>query len=191
MRPYGEKVFVIPDKYDDDDPVKQTESGIYYPTKYRRFESDIVTQRATVYAVPRDNDMMEIKKGDTVYVHHHVQEPNKRRKVKNEDLAELDYHEMFCKIDENGGIYALCDHNFIEPIVEEEKTYRGMVVERGGDDRACKGILRHANKRFKEVYGDLEGETVIFRDNIDYEIYIEGERLKRIKNRSIIAYEKE
>ena len=77
----------------------------------------------------------------------------------------------------------------VEQVRESEddcKTDSGIWFKANPDEEEFHGILRHSNQELLDQ-GCKIGDRVIFSENSEYEMEIEGEKLMRMRTEDVLA----
>ena len=144
-------------------------------------------QHGTVYAV--SDKIKDIKIGDKVYTHHFLCNDTQRINfIKDKKIFEINKPMMYCVV-RDSKVIMLSNYVFVEQVIEDEedcKTESGIWFKSSPEDVTLHGILRHANKDLIEQGANI-GDKVIFSDNSEYKMNIEGKELMRMRNEDVLA----
>lgn len=149
-------------------------------------EDHTVTNRfAEVVEVPTIYDG-EIKKGDTLLVHHNVFRKYYDMKGREksgpsffmDDLFLIDYDQFFLYKTKDGWS-APDPYCFIKPIDKKDE-----VLSTSSTEQELIGTIRYPNNKMIEI-GLTEGKMVSFQPESEYEFTVEGEKVYRMFTRNI------
>jgi len=151
----------------------------------------------------------DVKKGDKVYFHHHItgsvgavtvdqkfaNESSQDLKSENlitwidkENIYKVHWQQMYARV-RKGKLKMLHHWNFVEQKTEDEdsiKTKSGIFIKPEVEDITLHGNILHMNSWLKEQ-GVNVGDEVIFSENSEYEMTIEGKKMLRMRNEDILA----
>lgn len=133
---------------------------------------------------------MDVKVGDRIYFHHFVAD-KKNQMVEDEDgnyILQVDAGQIYCAVRDNKIIMQnfWC---FVEQKTESEDNYKtksGIFLKSTMDTEDLRGYLRHANQEILD-YGAKINDEVIFSENSEYNMNVEGKELLRMRNIDILA----
>jgi co-chaperonin GroES (HSP10) len=136
------------------------------------------------------SNQMDVKVGDRVYFHHFVAD-RKNQMVEDEDgsfILQVDANQIYCAVRDDEIIMQnfWC---FVEQKKEEEENYKtdsGIFLKTTVDIEDLRGYLKYANQEILE-YGAKIGDEVVFTENSEYNMNIEGKELLRMRNIDILA----
>ena len=151
----------------------------------------------------------DVKKGDKVYFHHHItgsvgsvtvdqkfeNESSQDLKSVNlvtwidkENIYKVHWKQMYARV--RGGKLKMLHHwNFVEQKKESEdsiKTKSGIFTKPEVEDITLHGNILHMNGWLEEQGVNI-GDEVIFSENSEYEMTIEGKKMLRMRNEDILA----
>jgi len=170
---------------------KSFRGGLQITTNYSPHATENATQDGIVVHIPlsvSDKYPLEISEGDHVYTHHFLCDSDTSLQLNGEFLYPMDYRwHIFCKI-VDGEPVMIRDWNLIEPY-NDTKDYRGdsglyLTASQGHSGKY--GIAKYINKELRNT-GIKEGDLIVFNQDSDYPIEVEGELLFRMRNRDIDA----
>jgi len=149
-------------------------------------------QYGTVVGVPRGLSMgkkRDIKKGDKVYCHHFLaNEENRVKYHDKENVFQIRCDAIYARV-RKGKLKMLNHWNFVEQKKEDKDNYMsksGIYLKPEREDKELHGYIKHMNKEMK-AWGAKVGDEVIFSENSEYDMNIEGEKLLRMRNFDILA----
>lgn len=187
---------------------KQTVGGVEIEivTKFNELDKDYVTQDGIVFGAPialSSGQPIELKEGDKVYCHHFLCREENEVEIDGETYYKMGYNDVYCVVDEDGGIKPLGQWNLCDPMYEEvgdgevvekdditggmfKKSAAGIILSTEVKKDAIKAKVCYANSESKEM-GLCEGDTILYRPDCDYEMVIEGKTYYRIRTKDIIG----
>jgi len=153
----------------------------------------------------------DVKEGDKIYFHHLITGNQASmtidRKVKSqhssidlvsdnkinwiegeENLYKVHWEHIYARV-RDGELKMVHHWNFIEQKIEAEedvKTNSGIYIKSTQDDITLYGYIRHMNSWLKDQ-GMKEGDEIVFSENSEYEMKIEGKKLLRMRNEDVLA----
>ena len=147
-----------------------------------------VNREAEVVAVPLAFET-EIKKGDTVIIHHNIFRRYYNQKGKSVNSSKYFKEDMYFASEDQ--IYmkkvgeswkTLKNYCFIKPVINKDKSSISKLKE-------CVGIVKYGNSSLEAVKIHEE-DLVVFKKNREFEFLIDGEVLYCMKpNDILIKYE--
>ena len=163
---------------------------LYMDTSYSDME--YARQYGTVLEVPNSLSFgmkLDIKKGDKVYCHHFLISEENRLKYHEEDnVFKIRWDQIYCRV-RKGKLKMLHHWNFVEQKKESKESYvttSGIYIKPEKEDEESYGYIEYMNKEMKS-YGVEKGDEVIFSENSEYKMEIEGKKLLRMRNLDILA----
>tara|TARA_R110000744_G_scaffold7674_2_gene26511 strand:+ start:71 stop:649 length:579 start_codon:yes stop_codon:yes gene_type:complete len=163
---------------------------LYMDTSYSDME--YARQYGTVLEVPNSLSFgmkLDIKKGDKVYCHHFLISEENRLKYHEEDnVFKIRWDQIYCRV-RKGKLKMLHHWNFVEQKKESKESYvttSGIYIKPEREDEESYGYIEYMNKEMKS-YGVEKGDEVIFSENSEYKMEIEGRKLLRMRNLDILA----
>lgn len=154
------------------------------------------TQIGEIYEAPLEFsedsiDTHTLKKGDTIYFHHHVCQPKNEWLIKNESFYQCGYKQIWAKV-ENGQLVPVNDWIFVEPILEsEDEMFAGGLRLHATQENLQQIGTAFAVSQYAQDMGIKKGDRVHFVKDADYEIEIDGKLLWRMKVAAVIAIEED
>ena len=151
----------------------------------------------------------DVKKGDKVYFHHHVtgsvgavtmdqkfendssqdfKSQNLITWIDEENIYKVHWKQMYARV-RKGKLKMLHHWNFVKQTTEDEesiKTKSGIFIKPEVEDITLHGNIKYMNKWMKDQGVEVDDE-VIFSENSEYEMDIEGEKMLRMRNEDILA----
>ena len=151
----------------------------------------------------------DVKKGDKIYFHHLVtaaksgvtidkkfeDESGQQHKSQNlvewvddENVYKVHWQQIYARV-RDGELKMLHHWNFVKQKTESEddiKTASGIYFKPDVEDITLYGNIVYMNDWMKDQ-GVVEGDEVVFSENSEYEMTIEGEKLLRMRNEDILA----
>ena len=184
-----------------DKPLKdtiKTESGfeLYVDSRFNEFEHR--TQSGKVVAVPFKYDT-GVKIGDELYFHHRVVLQQGQALTGFENHYLVSYHNkdavecqaIAYKCQDTGEVHPLSSWHLIEQIQEErdEKSDSIELVELKKKP-ITKGRICFETEFTKEL-GLSIGDVVVFKQNHDYDVIVDGKSYGRVPTQSLMYVEEE
>lgn len=170
-----------------DDEIKVGDFTMKIDTIFRRHWNAV--QQAKVVACPEG---MELKVGDTVYVHHFVIEEERKVPVKGKDCRWLEYNQIYARM-RDGILKALGYYVLVEPVKYDESKFKketdsGLILtQKAGTEYVDRvGTVLHVGDEASDAGIDV-GDKIFFNKNCEYEINIEGKKMYRMEKRDVIA----
>ena len=189
MRPIRDYYFVKVEKTHEDTIIVNGKE-LYMDTSFEDMKH--ARQYGTVIAVPTTLSFglkMDVKKGDKVYCHHFLtNEENRVKYHEQENVFQIRCDAVYARV-RKGKLKMLNHWNFVEQKKEDKDNYMsksGIYLKPEREDKELHGYIRHMNKEMKE-WGAKEGDEVVFSENSEYDMKIEGEKLLRMRNIDILA----
>ena len=160
-----------------------------YPTQYKKFQTDQVTQDGVIKFI---GNHPTLKEGDRVYTHHFLCDDSNEKRIESlgKTYFSLSYRDVYCVI-RDGEIEMTDEWNFVTPIDEDESNYKtdsGIFIKSEVEKRQLYGTIRHVGKDLRDQ-GVKQGDTVMFLPDREYEMNVEGNTYYRIKAKDFIAVE--
>lgn len=168
-------VFLIDINEEDRYKKKLGDIELYFDPEYNPHQTQL--QYGRVKVTPRScknysgNELPS--EGDLIYFHHFV--PDQKVQLERDDEYNWASHDqIFCYV-KNDQVVMLGDFIFIEPIKEDEEiTDSGIITKASIETIKQHGIVRYAPAGSSE-YGVEVGDEIIFTQNSEYELEIEGQ----------------
>jgi len=157
----------------------------YDPMKFARQYGEVVITPEKL-----SSEHMDIQVGDRIYFHHFVAD-NKNKMVEDEDgnyILQVKANQIYCAVRE-GEIIMQNFWCFVEQKLESEENYKtdsGIFLKSTPDIEELRGYLRYANQEILD-YGAKVGDEIVFTENSEYNMNIEGKELLRMRNIDILA----
>ena len=108
--------------------------------------------------------------------------------IDKENIYKVHWKQMYARV--RGGKLKMLHHwNFVEQKKESEdsiKTKSGIFTKPEVEDITLHGNILHMNGWLKEQGVNI-GDEVIFSENSEYEMTIEGKKMLRMRNEDILA----
>ena len=171
-----------------------TESGIWIDRSWDKYKhavrNGIIRQVPLSISKKYKNDV-ELKKGDKIYFHHFTVQPDNYILDEGHRLYKADYFNIYCVI-RKGNPVVIEDWLFASPVMETEeditKIYGKLkLYTKASPDR--KKLLAKAEFISKEAekQGLKAGDTIIYKNDADYEMTVEGKLYYRMKLANVAA----
>ena len=155
--------------------------------KYRHAVQDgIIESTPTKIGKEYSNDI-PLEKGDKVYFHHFVVQPDNSYIHDDKELFKCDYPSIYCVI-RDGKINMIEDWILCKPIQEPEENFirNGLYLKPSRENIPLRAIICHISKKAHES-GLMVGDEIIFKEDSDYDMMIEGDIYYRMKISSVSA----
>jgi co-chaperonin GroES (HSP10) len=133
---------------------------------------------------------MDVQVGDRIYFHHFVAD-QKNKLIEDEDgnfILQVNANQIYCAV-RDGEIIMQNFWCFVEKKTEPEenfKTKSGIFLKATVEVEDLRGYLRHGNQEIID-YGAKIGDEVVFTENSEYSMNVEGKELLRMRNIDILA----
>ena len=156
-------------------------NGLEFITSTSQEDHKFSNREAIVINVPLGYKV-NIKKGDTLLVHHNVFKYYNDMKGKiqsgrsyfKDDLFFIDEDQFFAY--HNGEKWcAVNRYCFVKPIPKKDYYIQGVNIK----EEPLHGILKYSNKQLKNL-GVKEGDQITFTPDSEYEFYVDDEKLYRM-----------
>ena len=157
----------------------------YDPMRFARQYGEVVIAPERL-----SSKYMDVKVGDRIYFHHFVAD-KKNQMVEDEEgnyILQVDAGQIYCAVRDNKIIMQnfWC---FVEQKTELEDNYKtssGIFLKSTMEIEEQRGYLKYANQEILD-YGAKINDEVIFSENSEYNMNIEGQELLRMRNIDILA----
>jgi len=189
MKPIRDYYFVKVEKTHEDTIIVNNKE-LYMDTSFEDMKH--ARQYGIVVAVPTTLSFglkMDIKEGDKVYCHHFLASEESRVKYhEEENIFQIRCDAIYARV-RKGKLKMLNHWNFVEQKKEDKDNYMsksGIYLKPEREDKELHGYIKYMNKEMKE-WGAKVGDEVVFSENSEYDMKIEGEKLLRMRNIDILA----
>ena len=108
--------------------------------------------------------------------------------VEEENVYKVHWQQIYARV-RKGKLKMLHHWNFVKQKVESEdniKTKSGIFFKPEVEDITLHGTIVHMNDWLKNQ-GVKTGDEIVFSENSEYDMTIEGEKLLRMRNEDILA----
>ena len=184
MNPISDYIWVEVEKTHEDTILLNGKELYLNPTYNPEFNA---RQHGVVYA---DSDKIKnIKVGDKIYCHHFLVTKMNRINFIEDKLIYKIQEPMVYAVVRNKKVIMLNNWVFVEQVIEDEdkcKTESGIWIKPDQEDEELHGILKYSNRELIEQGANI-GDRVIFSENSEYKMEIEGEDLMRMRNEDVLA----
>lgn len=160
-------------------------NGLIVSTSEEDFKNS--NRQAVVCEVPNNYDG-PICEGDLLLVHHNVfkyYNDVKGRKKSGRSFLRDGYfyvdETQFYMYKKPDGWHTIGDFCFVKP--SPKKDY---FLNKSGDNEPLVGIVKYSNRELEDL-GVYSGDEVCFRPGSEYEFFLDGETIYRMRTRSIVA----
>jgi co-chaperonin GroES (HSP10) len=192
MRSLRHYLVRIPNRFKE--TIKVGDKELYLDAKFNEFEYRFM--EGEVIAIPEKFDF-PVKKGDTLYFHHHVVMNPPQVIDKSRDIYYVTINEAepilsqayAFKCAETGDIVPLQNWVFLKP-VEQEKEMKSDILHiyRTEEEPNKEGEVAFDSEALTDM-GLKKGDRVFFQKDADYEMEIDGNKYWRM-NTSFLTYAK-
>ncbi len=189
MKLIKDRFLVKVDKLEED-TVNINGVDVYFDSSYDPMNH--TRQYGEVVVIPENltSDSMDVKVGDRIYFHHFISD-KKNKITEDEDgnnILQVDAGQVYCAV-RDGEIIMQNFWCFVEPKKEPEENYKtesGIYIKTYIEAEELRGYLRHANNEIID-YGAKLDDEIIFSENSEYQMTVEGKELLRMRNIDILA----
>ena len=185
MKPIKDLYWIEVEK-ETEDTIMLHGKELYRDTSYDPMK--LARQYGTVYKTPiQDTKDTGIQEGDKVWFHHFVATPvNLVKHADRENIYQTSAEQIYL-IKRNEEYIPVGVWNFMEQEVKEpEQSESGIFLETSASEVELHGYAVIINKWMKER-GVKEGDRVVWSENSEYDMNIEGEKLLRMRNFDVLA----
>ena len=184
MNPISDYIWVEVEKTHEDTILLNGKELYLNPTYNPEFNA---RQHGVVYAV--SDNVKNVKVGDKIYCHHFLITKTNRVNFIEDKLIYKIQEPMVYAVVRNKKVIMLNNWVFVEQVIEDEdkcKTESGIWIKPDQEDEELHGILKYSNRELIEQGANI-GDRVIFSENSEYKMEIEGEDLMRMRNEDVLA----
>ena len=193
-----------------DDTIEFNGREIFLDIKFDpyRFARQYGVVYSTPISLPKGLEF-DVVEGDKIYFHHLVtgaksgvtidkkfeDESGQQYKsanlvdwVEEENVYRVHWQQIYARV-RKGKLKMLHHWNFVKQKVESEdniKTKSGIFFKPEVEDITLHGTIVHMNDWLKNQ-GVKTGDEIVFSENSEYDMTIEGEKLLRMRNEDILA----
>lgn len=131
---------------------------------------------------------VELAPGDRIYFHHFIVQPDNCDEIKGETLYRCAYKDIFCVI-KNGEIIPVQDYCFLSYIEESKLNLvspSGIFLKPQADTLRNIAKVEATSKVCKELGLEI-GDKVVWMNDSDYKMKVEGKELIRMSFRRIVG----
>lgn len=189
MRPIRDYYFIKVEKIHEDTIIVNGKE-LFMDTSFDELKH--ARQYGTVVALPvglPKGLKLDVKVGDKVYCHHFLtSEENRVKFHDDEKIFSIHWTYMYARV-RKGKLKMLHQWNFVKQKVEDESNYvsnSGIYLKPEAEDIELHGYVEYMNEDLKKL-GVKKGDEVVFSENSEYDMIIEGEKLLRMRNFDILA----
>ncbi len=189
MRPIRDYYFIKVEKIHEDTIIVNGKE-LFMDTSFDELKH--ARQYGTVVALPvglPKGLKLDVKVGDKVYCHHFLtSEENRVKFHDDEKVFSIHWTYMYARV-RKGKLKMLHQWNFVKQKVEDESNYisdSGIYLKPEAEDVELHGYVEYMNDDLKKL-GVKKGDDVVFSENSEYDMIIEGEKLLRMRNFDILA----
>jgi len=173
IQPLGDFVYVEIEREEENVVKLSNGKEIWLDTSFDRYINARqygIVKMASININKRVDDGIKLKKGDKVYFHHHVIDERMTSDFGGENIYKVNYDQIYCYI-RGGKITMTQDYVFVEPIQLEDKIGNIHIQSK---ESTKKGRVAHVNQ-FSKDDGFKVGDEIVFIQNANYDMNIEGE----------------
>lgn len=187
--PVGNEVYVDIEK-ETNNTINVGGEELFLDTDFNRFWH--ARQYGEVKYIPRRfqkeaEDNIDLVKGDKIYVHHFLIDESHTLEVYGEKLYWVPYGLCFCIV-RDGELHMLNDYILAKPVLEPEENYKtssGLFLKAEPEklERIAKVVKTNHTSHEENLQ---EGDYVVFANDADYEMEIEGEKYYVMRNKECL-----
>jgi len=184
------KEYVVKVDRASEDTITIGDKKLFLDTRFQEMQH--ITQEGVIVSLPSNPRfcLPNIEPGDTVYFHHFTcSEENDISEGGEKEFYKLSYTNIFARkrgedLQSAGYHHSYGPHVLVDYIEESEsdiKTKSGIFTKTVADRERREGIVRYSQNE------DLIGLRVFFKANHDYELTVNGKRIYRMYEQSLLA----
>jgi len=185
MKPIKDNYWIEVEK-ETEDTINLNGVKMYRDTSYDPMK--LARQYGTVYKTPTiDTEEVDIREGDKVWFHHFVAtEPNKVDYADRENIYQATSRQVYL-IKREGNYIPVGYWNFIEQeVLSSDVTTSGIIMSYKEEDNELHGFVSIPSAGLIED-GVSVGDKVLFSENSEYDMNIDGKDLLRMRDFDILA----
>lgn len=134
-------------------------------------------------AVPEDfANKYGIKNGDLLYCHHFLTEKSNQYNIEGEHLTIMPTNQIFFRLNPDKSIDVFNDLILVEPVLEKEESFTsasGIMLKPSAEEIKSVGDVIAVSPTV--VSGIKVGDRIRYSPNSDYDIYVEGRKLYKMR----------
>jgi len=186
MKPIKDLYWIEVEK-ETEDTIMLNGMELYRDTSYDPMK--LARQYGTIYKTPiLDTKETGIKEGDKVWFHHFVATDSNLVKHAGKDNIYQAYAEQIYLIKRGNEFIPVGHWNFMEQeVLEPEVRKSGIILDSSSKEKELHGHAIIINNWMKEQ-GVSEGDKVLWSENSEYDMDIEGRKLLRMRNFDVLAF---
>jgi co-chaperonin GroES (HSP10) len=185
MRPIQDLYWIKVEK-ETEDTITLNGVELYRDTSYDPMK--LARQYGVVFKTPsRTTVDVDIQEGDKIWFHHFVAtEGNLVKYIDEENIYQANINQVYL-VERDGKYLPIGRWNFIEQEEKKpEETSSGIIIESVAKEVSLHGKAVYINEELREQ-GVTEGNRVLFSENSEYDMDIDGTKLLRMRNFDILA----
>ena len=185
MKPIKDVYWIEVEK-ETEDTIMLNGVELYRDTSYDPMR--LARQYGTVYKTPmQDTKETGIQEGDKVWFHHFVATEANHVKHADKDNIYQAFAEQIYLIKREGKYIPVGVWNFMEQEMKEpEQSESGIFLETSASEVELHGKAVIINDWMKDQ-GVSEGDRVMWSENSEYDMDIDGQKLLRMRNFDVLA----
>lgn len=182
MKAIGKNIFLEVD-FDENNKAFLGDQEIYIETN-RDNTRRLRVMRGRAYAVPEKfAAKYNIQKGDLLYCHHFLTEKESIMDIDGKILCMISTDIVFFRLNPDKSIDAFGEYIIVKPVIEQEANYMsksGLMLKPNPDEIKLVGdvIAMSPDATCKNL---KVGDRIRFTPNSDYDLYIEGEKVYKMR----------
>lgn len=178
----------------DEEANSKTKSGILIDTSWDKYKNAVqvgVIESLPLHISDPFREDFPISIGDTAYFHHFTVQPDNYIEKDGKRYFKLNRYHLYCVV-KDGAIRMVDDWILCSPIMEKEEDTKKQIgdtilyTKASPDKVKFMATAAHISKQAEEQ-GMKVGDTVVFRQNADYEMIVEGVEYYRMKLANAVA----
>lgn len=185
MKPIKESFWVKIEK-EVEDTIEIGGMELYRDTSYDPMK--LTRQYGIVYATPaKPIDGVDVQEGDKIWFHHFVaSDVNKVEYIEEENIYHVWINQAYM-VERDGVMIPIGNWNFVSQEIQgEQVSSSGLITSHGNTEVLHRGDIIYMNDWMKEQ-GVEKGDRVVFTENSEYDMDINGVSLLRMRNLDILG----
>ena len=185
MKPIKDLYWIEVEK-ETEDTIMLNGEELYRDTSYDPMK--LARQYGTIYKTPiQDTKDVGIQEGDKVWFHHFIATPVNHVKHADRENIYQAFAEQIYLIKRGEEYIPIGVWNFMEQeMLEPKETSSGIIVESQSKENELHGKAVFINDWMKDQ-GVKEGDRVMWSENSEYDMDIDGVKLLRMRNFDVLA----
>lgn len=181
MKAVGNNVFLKVD-FEETSRGKLNGEDFYISTNFDNTRR-LRVMRGVAVAVPEDfANKYGIKNGDLLYCHHFLTEKSNQYNIEGEHLTIMPTNQIFFRLNPDKSIDVFNDLILVEPVLEKEESFTsasGIMLKPSAEEIKSVGDVIAVSPTV--VSGIKVGDRIRYSPNSDYDIYVEGRKLYKMR----------